>query len=198
MLINYFSLTKNYCGITALIGVLFLLQTQTAHGQSSPTETIEQVYSFYQLQQDNKSNDIGLDRTDSKSEQFFSPDFFNVIKEDERLTSAQGDGSIMDYDFICNCQDTMDGLIVRNIQVLQETEHTARVKVSFDFVINGSDTFQKDDVFTTDRPGQQHTYFNLIDLDNHWFIDDVTDEKNVGIKKTWKEELHKYYHSSIQ
>ncbi|MDI2112729.1 DUF3828 domain-containing protein [Commensalibacter nepenthis] len=197
MLINHFNLMKTYCGITALIGTLFLFQTH-AYAQSSPTEIIKQIYSFYQPSPDSESNDIGFDRTDFKNKQFFSPDFLKVIKEDEKLTSAQGDGSVMDYDFICNCQDTMDGLIVRNIEILQETAHTARVKVSFDFVMNGSDTFQKDDVFTTDRPGQQHTYFNLINSNNRWFIDDVTDEKNIGIKKTWKEELRKYYHSSIQ
>lgn len=197
MRINHLQFIKQYGWIIPFVGLGFTFH-HPAYAQATPTETIQKIYSFYQPQSDNDASDIGFDRSSAQSSQFFSPDFLGVIKEDDKLTSAQGDASIIDYDFLCNCQDTMDGIIVRNIQVLQQTQHTARVEVSFDFIINGSDSFQKDDPFSTDHPGQQHTYFNLINLHHHWLIDDVTDANNVGIKKDWKEELHKFYNSSIQ
>lgn len=197
MLINHFQQVKIYLWAITLIGILCLFQNR-AYAQTSPIETIQKIYSFYQPKSDNETNDIGFDRTGAQSSQFFSPDFLKVIKEDEKLTSAQGDSSIIDYDFICNCQDTMDGIIIRNIQILQQTKDTAKAKISFDFIINGSDSFQNDELFSNDHPGQQHTYFNLIKLNHHWLIDDVTDKNNIGIKKAWKEELHKYYKSTIK
>lgn len=190
--------TKIYWWVITFIGIFCLFQNETAYAQTSPTETIQAIYAFYQPSSDNDTGDIGFDRTGPQSSHFFSPDFLNTIKEDEKLTSAQGDASVIDYDFICNCQDTMDGIIIRNIEVLQQTQHTAKVKASFDFIINGSDNYPKDEQFSNDHPGQQQTYFNLIKLNNEWLIDDVTNANNVGIKKGWKEELRKYYNSSIQ
>ncbi|CAI3941802.1 MULTISPECIES: DUF3828 domain-containing protein [Commensalibacter] len=195
MLINQVQRTRIYWCAIIFIGTIFLLQSK-AYAQESPIKTIQDIYSSYQPQSDNGISNI--DPADLQNSHFFSPDFLNVIKEDEKLTSAQGDNSIIDYDFICNCQDTMDGIIVRKIETLQQTQNTARVKVSFDFILNGSDNFQKDELFSNEHPGQQQTYFNLIKRQNHWLIDDVTDEKNVGIKNGWKEELRKYYHSSIK
>lgn len=197
MIINHLRLIKQYAWIIPFAGLGFVFHNP-ANAQATPTETIQKIYSFYQPQPDNDTNDIGFDRTSTQNSQFFSPDFLSVIKEDDKLTSEQGDASIIDYDFLCNCQDTIDGIIVRNIQTLQQTQQTARVKVAFDFIINGSDSFQKDDPFSNDHPGQQHTYFNLINLHHHWLIDDVTDADNVGIKQRWKEQLHKFYNSSIQ
>ncbi|MDI2091226.1 DUF3828 domain-containing protein [Commensalibacter oyaizuii] len=186
------TVNRYYC--LCILSSLFFLYAGEAYAQDTPVSLIQKVYSFYTPKPDGNNDELGFDRNGKEEKLLFSPDFLKIIEADEKITSAHQDGSLIDYDFICNCQDFFDGIVVTNIDVLSQSNNKAVVKVYYNFIIDNNQSSP----FADNSMPEQTNSFNLIRINHRWYIDDVLGDKNEGLKKQWQQELRQYYPNSIQ
>lgn len=159
-----------------VVTLMFYIITNIAFGQDmmSPEQVIHEIYDGYSPQKVNSAiNDsYRLNISEKKITKLFTTGFLLTLQKDIDFgNKTQGVGAL-DYDPICNCQDTSDGIVINTITITPIDSNTVQAKVNFDIL------------GAADAKGKEN-YFYLKKIKNRWAVDNIINIYKTDLRKDY-------------